>query len=164
MSELISQAKAPADQMAIGRSKVEDLTAVMRQFMIQMNETAAASANQTAATLTGVVHELSTKVSDLGAQIARAIRDNSEKSSREASVVVEKTETWSAKSGPQLTEEHHKHLATVGDVDAALEIALGLFNDSLERYAALNYDLRKIGAEINATSWERQVRRDPSQI
>lgn len=156
LSELISQAKSSAaDQMALGRSQVEDLTAVMRQFMIQMNETAGASVTQMASTLTGVVHDLSVRVTDLGAQMATAMRENSEKTSHAASAVVEQAETWSARSTAQLSElleEHKKHLTNVRDVDSALESALGLFNDSLERYAALNADLRKIGADINANA------------
>ena len=141
--------------MALGRSQVEDLTAVLRQFMVQMNETTGTSVTRMAATLTTVVHDLSTKVTELGQQMATTMQENTDKATSAASVVVEQASTWSARSAEQLEDlvkQHQSHLENVKDVEAALLSALSLFNDSLGQYAALNGDLRKIAGEVSATA------------
>jgi signal transduction histidine kinase len=156
LNDLINLAKSStAEQMALGKSQVEDLTAVLRQFMVQMNETAGTSVTQMAATLTSVVHDLSTKVADLGQQMATTMQENTDKATSAASVVVEQAGAWSARSAEQLTqllETQKSHLTNIKDVDGALESALALFNDSLGRYTALNADLGKIGGDINANA------------
>ena len=156
LNDLVNMAKtSTAEQMALGRSQVEDLTAVLRQFMVQMNETAGTSVNRMAATLTGVVHELSTRVTELGQSMANTMQENTNKATSAASVVVEQAGTWSAKSAQQLEQlvkQHDSHLQNVKDVENALVAALTLFNDSLGQYTALNGDLRKIAGEVSAIS------------
>lgn len=156
LNDLVNMAKSStAEQMALGRSQVEDLTAVLRQFMAQMNETAGASVTRMAATLTGVVHELSAKVTELGQSMATAMLENTDKATGAAAVVVQQAETWSTKSSEQLEQlvnQHESHLKNVKDVEASLLAALSLFNDSLSQYAALNGDLRKIAGEVSATA------------
>ena len=156
LTDLVNLAKSStAEQMALGKSQVEDLTAVLRQFMDQMNETAGTSVTQMAATLTGVVHDLSTNVAELGQQMAATMQENTSKATSAASVVVEQAGAWSAKSAEQLTqllEAQKSHVDNIKDVDGALESALALFNDSLGRYTALNADLGKIGGDINANA------------
>lgn len=156
LNDLVNMAKtSTAEQMALGRSQIEDLTAVLRQFMVQMNDTAGASVTRMAGTLTGVVHELSTKVTELGQSMANTMQENTNKATSAASVVVEQAGTWSAKSAQQLEQlvkQHDSHLQNVKDVENALLSALTLFNDSLGQYAALNGDLRKIAGEVSATS------------
>ncbi len=156
LSDLVNMAKSSTvEQMALGKSQVEDLTAVLRQFMSQMNETAGASVTRMAATLTGVVHELSTRVTELGQSMATAMQENTDKATSAAAVVVEQAGTWSANSAEQLKqllEQHDSRLKNVKDVEAALLSALGLFEDSLGQYAAVNGDLRKIAGEVSATA------------
>ena len=156
LNDLVNMAKSStAEQMALGKSSVEDLTAVLRQFMVQINESAGSSVTRMAATLTGVVHDLSTKVSELGEKMATAMQENTTKATSAASVVVEQAGNWSAKSAHQLEElvqQHQSHLKNVKDVEAGLLAALGLFNDSLGHYASLNGDLRKIANEVTATA------------
>jgi len=156
LHDLVNMAKSStAEQMALGRSQVEDLTAVLRQFMAQMNETAGTSVTHMAATLTGVVHELSTRVTELGESMATAMQENTEKATSTAAVVVQQAETWSTKSAEQLEQlvrQHESRLQNVKDVENALLSALRLFNDSLGQYAALNGDLRKIAGEVSTTA------------
>ena len=83
MTELVNLAKSStAEQLALGKTQVEDLTNVLRQFMLHMNETAGSSVNQMAATLTSVVHDLSNKVSELGVKMAETLHKNAEQSLR----------------------------------------------------------------------------------
>ncbi|MGH9773076.1 MAG: hypothetical protein ACRD4Q_15480, partial [Candidatus Acidiferrales bacterium] len=89
LTDLVNLAKSSTvEQMALGKSQVEDLTAVLRQFMVQMNETAGTSVTQMAATLTGVVHDLSTKVAGLGQQMSATMQENTSKATSAASAVV----------------------------------------------------------------------------
>src|SRR5262249_44174430 len=148
LNDLVNMAKtSTAEQMALGRSQVEDLTAVLRQFMVQMNETAGTSVTRMAGTLKGGVHKLSRRATELGESMANTMQENANKATSAASVVVEQAGTWSAKSAEQLEQlvkQHYSHLQNVKDVENALLSALTLFNDSLGQYAALNGDLRKI--------------------
>lgn len=74
LNDLVQFAKdSTVEQMALGKTQVEDLTNVLRGLMAQINETAGSSVSQMAATLTTVVHDLSTKVSELGNQVSNTI-------------------------------------------------------------------------------------------
>jgi hypothetical protein len=154
MTELVSLAKnSTAEQLALGKTQVEDLTNVLRQFMIHMNESAGSSVSQMAATLTGVVHDLSNKVSDLGVKMAETLHKNAEQASSTAAAVVDRADKWSSQSAHQL--EHligqlETHSNNTKDIENTLMTALGLFNNSLSQYASLNAGLNKIANEVNA--------------
>jgi len=156
LKDLVNMAKSStAEQISLGKSQVEDLTAVLRGFMSQMNETAGASVTRMAATLTGVAHDLSRKVDELGQSMANLMQENTEKATSAAIVVVEQAGTWSAKSAEQLEQlvkQHQSHLQNVKEVETALISALSLFNESLGQYAALNGDLKNISGEVSATA------------
>ena len=156
LKDLVNMAKSSTvEQMALGKSQVEDLTTVLRGFMTQVNESAGASVTRMAATLTGVVHDLSRKVDELSQSMASTMQENTEKATSAAAIVVEQAGTWSAKSAEQLDQlvkQHESHIQNVKDVEEALMSALSMFNDSLGQYAALNGDLKKISGEVNATT------------
>jgi len=154
MTELVNLAKnSTAEQLALGKSQVEDLTNVLRQFMVHMSESAGTSVNQMAATLTGVVHDLSNKVSELGIKMAETLHKNAEQASHTATAVVERADKWSSQSAQQL--EHligqlESHSKNTKEIENTLMAALGLFNNSLSQYASLNSGLNKIANEVNA--------------
>jgi hypothetical protein len=154
MAELVNLAKnSTAEQLALGKSQVEDLTNVLRQFMVHMNETAGSSVNQMAATLTGVVHDLSHKVNELGVKMAETLHQNAQQASNTAAVVVDRAHRWSSESAQQL--EHligqlETHSRNTKEIETTLMATLGLFNDSLSQYASLNSGLNKIANEVNA--------------
>jgi len=154
MSELVNLAKnSTAEQLALGKTQVEDLTNVLRQFMVHMNESAGASVNQMAATLTGVVHDLSNKVNDLGIKMAETLHRNAEHASSTAAAVVDRADKWSLQSSQQL--EHligqlEMHSNNTKEIEKTLMSTLGLFNSSLSQYASLNDGLNKIANSVNA--------------
>lgn len=154
MTELVNLAKSStAEQLALGKTQVEDLTNILRQFMVHMNETAGSSVNQMAATLTSVVHDLSNKVSDLGVRMAETLHKNAEQASSTAAAVVDRADKWSSQSAHQL--EHligqlEAHSKNTKEIEDTLMAALGLFNNSLSQYASLNAGLNKIANEVNA--------------
>jgi hypothetical protein len=154
MTELVNLSKnSTADQLALGKSQVEDLTSVLRQFMVHMNESAGASVSQMAATLTGVVHDLSNKVSDLGVKMAETFHKNAEQASSTAAAVVDRADKWSSQSAQQL--EHligqlETHSKNTREIENTLMATLAQFNTSLTQYASLNTGLNKIANEVNA--------------
>jgi len=154
LAELVNFAKSStAEQLASGKSQVEDLTAVLRQFMVQMNEAAGTSVKQMATTLTGVVHDLSNKVNDLGTGMAAALHATAERTTNAASAVVENAGRWSERSAEQLehlVQQLQTHTKGAKDVEDSLMTALGLFNNSLGEYATLNSALTRVAAEVNA--------------
>ncbi len=154
MTELANLARnSTAEQLALGKTQVEDLTNVLRQFMVHMNESAGSSVNQMAATLTGVVHDLSNKVSDLGVKMAETLHKNAEHASNTAAAVVDRADKWSSQSTHQL--EHligqlEAHSKNTKEIENTLMATLGLFNDSLSQYTSLNDGLNKIANSVNA--------------
>jgi hypothetical protein len=154
MAELVNHAKSStAEQLALGKTQVEDLTNVLRQFMAHMNETAGSSVNQMAATLTGVVHDLSNKVSELGVKMAETLHKNAEHASSTAAAVVDRADKWSSQSAQQLENligQLETHSTNTKEIEHTLMAALGLFNDSLSQYTSLNIGLNKIANEVNA--------------
>jgi hypothetical protein len=153
MTELVNLAKnSTAEQLALGKTQVEDLTNVLRQFMVHMNDTAGSSVSQMAATLTAVVHDLSNKVSDLGTKMAETLHKNAEHASNTAAAVVDRADKWSSQSAHQL--EHligqlETHSNNTKEIENTLMAALSLFNNSLSQYASLNSGLNKIAGEVN---------------
>jgi predicted nucleic acid-binding Zn-ribbon protein len=154
MGELVSLAKSStAEQLALGKSQVEDLTNVLRQFMVHMNETAGSSVTQMAATLTAVVHDLSSRVGDLGVQMADTLQKNAQQASNTAAVVVDRAHKWSSQSAQQLEQligQLESHSKNTKEIESTLMAAVGLFNNSLAQYASLNVGLTRIANEVNA--------------
>jgi len=71
LTELVSFARSStADQMALGKTQVEELSQVLRGLMVQLQETTGSSLSGMTAALTGVVHDLSNKVTELGDRMA----------------------------------------------------------------------------------------------
>ena len=142
MAELASlTSKSSAEQLELSRSQVKASTAVLRQCMVQMNETAGSSITHMAVTLTGVVRDLSERVSGLGTEMAGALQKSAEQASGATSAVVDKVENWSARNTEQL--EH------------AIEQLHSRANDAKEveyQFASLNAALSEITSDVNAMS------------
>jgi DNA repair exonuclease SbcCD ATPase subunit len=156
LNELVGFARSStAEQMALGKTQVEELTAVLRQLMVQMNETAGASVSRMAATLTAVVHDLSTKVTQLGEQMTQSMVESASRASGVATAVVEQANNWSTRSAEQLAqllERHQAHLGRIEDLRGALDATLVEFKEGIQQYAAVTADLRKVSIDANAVT------------
>jgi hypothetical protein len=154
LSDLVNLAKtSTAEQLALGKSQVEDLTGVLRQMMVQLNDTATTSTNQMAQALTLLVSDLSTNVRELNEKMAKAIEENARSATGAASTVIDQATQWSAKSSEQLDQilkQQQSHLENVRQVEATLMTTLELFNDSVTQYATLNSGLRHTASESAA--------------
>lgn len=142
MVELASlTGKSSAEQLELSKSQVKAATAVLRQCMVQMNETAGSSITHMAATLTGVVRDLSERVNDVGTQMAASLQKSSEQTAGATSAVMDRVENWSGRNTEQL--EH------------VIEQLHSRANDAKEveyQFASLNAALSEITSDVNAMS------------
>jgi hypothetical protein len=142
MAELANlTTKASNEQFELSKAQVRASTLILRQFMMQMNETAGSSITHMAATLTGVVRDLSEKVNDLGTQTAAALQKSTEQTTGATSAVVERMEKWSSRSSEQL--------------ENVIEQLHARANDAKEmeyQFASLNAALSEITSDVNAIS------------
>jgi hypothetical protein len=154
LEELIRHAKtSTVEQMALGRSQVEELTAVLRGLMTQMSESAGRSVSDMASTLTGVVHELASRVSRLSDDLAAKVTEAGNKSSEAASRVVARAEHWSentAEKLEQLISSHRDQLSHIEDARSALESTMVQFKNGIGDYASVSRELRGVLSETNA--------------
>lgn len=154
LSDVVMLAKNSAvEQMSIGKTQVEELTAVLRQMMVQLNETANTSTSRMTQALTTLVTDLSSKVASLNQQMATTVEENARRASDAASAVIEQAGAWSAQHSQQLEailKQQKTHLQNVKEVESSLMSALELFNDSVAQYAGLNNALQKTAAEAAA--------------
>ncbi len=133
--------KSSAEQLELSKIQVKASTAVLRQFMLQMNETAGSSITHMAVTLTGVVRDLSGKVNDLGTQMAATLQKSADQTTSATSMVVDKVEKWSSRSAEQLEqviEELHSRANDVKEMEY--------------QFASLNAALSEITSDVNGMS------------
>lgn len=160
LSELIGFARnSTQEQVALGRSQVEELTTVLRSLMSQMQEsTGATLANMTAA-LTGVVHDLSAKVTDLGASMAATVEHSSLQASNAAVRVVEQADAWSQRNASQLAElleKHHEQSERMDELRRLLEASIAQVRTAIGEHSTLAAELRRAGGELGTVA-ERAV-------
>lgn len=133
--------KSSSEQIELSKIQVKASTAVLRQFMVQMNETAGSSITHMAVTLTGVVRDLSEKVNDLGTHMAATLETSVEQTNNATATVVDKMEKWSSRSAQQMQE--------------VIEQLHGRANDMKDveyQFASLNAALSEITADVNVMS------------
>lgn len=133
--------KSSSEQIEVSKNQVKASTAVLRQFMVQMNETAGSSITHMAVTLTGVVRDLSEKVNDLGTQMAATLQESVEQTNSATSNVVDKVEKWSSRSAQQMEEIIEQLHSRAHDV-----------KDMEYQFASLNAALSEITADVNVMS------------
>jgi len=156
LNELVTFARqATEEQAALGRSQVEELTALLRGLMTQLNEAAGLSVTNMTDALTAVVHDLSTRVSELGQQMASTVVSSAQQATGAANDVITHASTWSAQQTEQLAElleRHQVHLGQVEETRSTLDTTLSRFREALGQYTAVTADLRRIATEMNGAA------------
>ncbi len=157
LNNLAAAAKAStAEQMALGRTQVDELAAVLREFMVQVNESAGLSANQIESAFAGVIQELTARVGEMQKNMAASMQMHAEKASAAASAaasqIMEQAGSWTVKNKEQfdiLVKQYELQAKGVQEMEAAMGSALGMVSTSVTQYSALNADFRKIAAEVS---------------
>jgi hypothetical protein len=154
LTELVSLARSTTvEQMTLGKTQVEELTTVLRGLMTQMQEATDTSVNQIAATLTTVVYDLSTRVTELGQQVSQTVTASAGEATGVARAMIERADQWSTRSAEQLAElleKHHGQLDRVGDVQRTLDATLVQFKGTLIEYATVTQNLSQIATQTSA--------------
>jgi ABC-type transporter Mla subunit MlaD len=153
LEELMTLARSStAEQVALGKTQVEELTTVLRHLMTQLNETTGSSVTQMTAALTTVVHDLSTKVTELGQQMAKTMTESVGQTTDAAHTVIQQADNWSRQSAEQLAqllERHQSHLDQMVAVRTTLDATLVQFKDALSQYTTVTANLRQISDQVS---------------
>jgi ABC-type transporter Mla subunit MlaD len=153
LTELVNVARnTTAEQMALGKTQVEELTAVLRGLMTQMHQATDTSVHHITTTLTAVVHDLSTQVTELGQQMSQTVTASAGHATGVAQAVIERADQWSARSAEQLAqllEKHHSQLDRVQDVQRTLDTTLSQFKGTLGEYATVTHNLGQIATQTS---------------
>jgi hypothetical protein len=156
LNELLTLARtSTAEQMALGKSQVEELTGLMRGLMAQLHESAGLSVTNMTAALTAVVHDLSTKVDELGQRMAGAVADSAQQATGAAHIILERANAWSASNTEQLAEllaRHRSHVRQVEDVRDTLDTTLVRLREALGHYTAVTADLKSTATDLKAVA------------
>jgi len=149
------QQTALAEQLALGKTQVEEMTTVLRGLMTQMHDATGASVHQMAAALTAVAHDLSTRVSELGQQMTHTLSASAESAAGVAHTVIAQADSWSARSAAQLAQllaQHQVDVERFQDVQATFGITLAGFKEALAQYANVTAHLRQIGMQMSSAT------------
>jgi ABC-type transporter Mla subunit MlaD len=153
LDELVTLARSStAEQMALGKTQVEELTAVLRHLMTQLNETTGSSVTHMTAALTTVVHDLSTKVTELGQQMANTMMESAGQTTGAVHTVIQQADNWSRQSTEQLAqllERHQSHLDQMVAVRTTLDATLIQFKEALSQYTTVTSNLRQISDQVS---------------
>lgn len=156
LSDLIGFARnSTQEQVALGRSQVEEMTTVLRSLMAQMQESTGATLASITAALTGVVHDLSAKVTDLGAKMAATVEHSSLEASSAAVRVVEQADAWSQRNASQLAElleKHHEQSERMDELRGLLDTSIGQVRTTIGEHLTLAAELRRAGGELGAVA------------
>jgi hypothetical protein len=151
LTELVTFAKNSAtEQMALGRTQVEDLTNVLRSMLVQIEQATGSSVTNMGAALTALMADLSSKVVDLTEQTRASMVQTSQASADAANSVLKNASDWTATSQDQLAaliEKHTNQLSTADRLRASLDesatkftAAASLFNSILTKLQQVTTD------------------------
>jgi len=143
------------EQMALGNTQMENFTAGLQGFMGQMHEATGLSVHQMAAALTTVVHDLSTKVTELSQQMTQTVVDSAGQAAGAAQAVIDKADGWSVQSAAQLTqllERHQGQLDRSREMQTAFDASLGQFKEALGQYHTVTGHVRQVAAAAASIS------------
>ena len=156
LAELVNLAKnSTAEQMALGKSQIEDLTNVLRAVVTQIEQTAGNSVTTMGATLTAVVHELSTKVTELSEQTRSVMLSSSNTTAEVARNVIEKADAWSSRNSQQLTDLLQKQTSQLQDIDkvrAVLDDSLSRFRLATGEFGGIISKLQQVSSDTGVST------------
>lgn len=153
LTELVTFAKnSTTEQMALGRSQIEDLTNVLRSVLTQIEQTTGSSVKDMGAALTALMSDLSTRVTELTEHSRTTMAQSSQASADVAKAVLKDASDWSVASKEQLAtliEKHTSQLNTVDRLRGALEESANRFNTSASHFNSILVTLQKIVSDTS---------------
>jgi hypothetical protein len=148
LTELVSFAKtSAAEQMALGRTQVEDLTNVLRSMLVQIEQATGSSVNNMGAALTALMADLSSKMVELTEQTRTSMVQTSQASADTAQSVLKNASEWTATSKEQLAaliERHTNQLATADRLRASLDESATRFTAAASQFNSISAKLQQV--------------------
>lgn len=152
LTDLVSFAKnSTAEQMALGKTQIEDLTNVLRSMLTQVEQATGSSVNNMGVALTALMGDLSSKVETLTEQSRNAMAETSQASVHAANTVLKSATDWTLASKEQLATLIDKHTAQLNTVEllrSALDEAATRFISSAGAYNSLMPRLQQIATDV----------------
>ena len=151
LSEIVALAKSSAtDQMALGRSQIEDLTNVLRSMLTQIEQATGSSVNNMGVALSAMMADLSSKVGELTEQSRTSMVQTSQASAEAAKSVIKDASDWSVASKEQLAsliEKHTSQLMTVEKLTGSLEEAANRFSSASSQFNSILTKLQQVSTD-----------------
>ena len=151
LTELVSFAKSSAtEQMALGRTQIEDLTNVLRSMLVQIEQATGSSVNNMGAALTALMTDLSLKVGELTQQTQASMVQTSQASADAANSVLKNASDWTAASNGQLAaliEKHTSQLSTADRLRASLDESATRFNAAASQFSSILAKLQQVATD-----------------
>ena len=151
LTELVNFAKNSAsEQMALGRTQVEDLTNVLRSMLVQIEQATGSSVNNMGAALTALMADLSSKVAELNEQTRTSMVQTSQASADAANSVLKNASDWTATSTDQLAaliEKHTNQLSTADRLRAALDDSATRFTAAASQFSSILTKLQQVATD-----------------
>ncbi len=148
LTELVGFAKNSAvEQMALGRTQVEDLTNVLRSMLVQIEQATGSSVNNMGAALTALMADLSSKVVELTEQTRSSMVQTSQASADTANSVLKNATEWTATSTEQLAtliEKHTNQLSTADRLRASLDESATRFSAAASQFSSILTKLQQV--------------------
>jgi len=148
LTELVSFAKTSAtEQMALGRTQVEDLTNVLRSMLVQIEQATGSSVNNMGAALTALMTDLSLKVGELTQQTQASMVQTSQASADAANSVLKNASDWTTTSNEQLAaliEKHTNQLSTADRLRASLDESSTRFTAAASQFSSILAKLQQV--------------------
>ncbi len=154
LSELVSFAKnSTAEQMALGKTQVEDLTNVLRSMLVQIEQATGSSVNNMGAALTAMMADLSSKVVELNEQTRASLAQTTQASSDAAKSVLKDASDWSATSKERLSALFDKlanQLTSTDRLKESLDKSATQFIGAAAQFNSIIAKLQQVSAEAGA--------------
>ena len=154
LTELVSFAKdSAAEQMALGKTQVEDLTNVLRSMLVQIEQATGSSVNNMGAALTALMADLSSKVVELNEQTRASMAQTTQASADAAKSVLRDASEWSATSKERLASLFEKlagQLTTADRLRESLDKSATQFVGAASTFNSILSKLQQVSTDAGA--------------
>jgi hypothetical protein len=151
LTELVTFAKnSAAEQMALGRTQVEDLTNVLRSMLVEIERATGSSMNNMGAAMTALMNDLSSKVAELTEQTRTSMVQASQASTEAARTILKDAGEWTATSKEQLAsliEKHTTQLDTADRLTSSLNESASQFVTASAQFSLILAKLQQVSAD-----------------
>jgi len=151
LTDLVTFAKdSAAEQMALGKTQVEDLTNVLRSMLVQIEQATGSSVNNMGAALTAMMADLSSKVVDLNEQTRASMAQTTQASTDAAKSVLKEASDWSATSKERLAALFDKlatQLTSTDHLKEALDKSATQFIGAASQFNSIIAKLQQVSTD-----------------